>query len=52
MEYAIQYAKQEQQGKNEIAAINQIRVYKQVILPCELVGMNGGESTDCFHNIN
>ena len=52
MEYAIQFADQQQWGKIELAEINQIRIYKQTILPCELVRMNSSNSIECFYNIN
>ena len=52
MEYSIEFTKTQKQNKLEIAKINYIRIFKKALLPCELVGMNGYEITECFCNIN
>ena len=41
MDYAQQYIQQNQVNEMSIAAINQVRIFKRMYLPCELIGLNG-----------
>ena len=51
MSYAVEYVK-ENNLKNEILApINQVRLSKQLYLPCELVGLDGTTTTKAFNDI-
>ena len=52
MEYAIIYTKEMKQSKNELLELNQIWLYKKAIIPGELVGMNGRQTTPCFQIID
>jgi len=45
MDFAKEYIEVTQQDIKWIATINHVRLYKKMILPCELVGMNGGKRT-------
>ena len=41
MDYAMQYMKREESENGEIEAINHVRMYKQMIIPCELFRFAG-----------
>jgi len=45
MEYAIKYVSQTNKSHNIISIINHVRIYKQMLLPFELVGMTGNKQT-------
>ena len=45
MDYAKEYVKEEQIDENNITIINHIRLYKRMLIPCELVRMNGDKRT-------
>jgi hypothetical protein len=45
MDHAICYVKEKKLPKSTIQAINHVRIYKKMILPCELVGFNGNQIT-------
>jgi len=44
MDYAQQYVKQNQLSDISIASMNQVRIFKKMYLPCELIGLKG----DCL----
>jgi len=50
MDYAIQFTKSNQEFENSIQIINHVRIFKQMLLPCELVGLNGNKRTFEFRN--
>jgi len=50
MDYAAQYVKREEAKLGEIEAINHVRIYKKMILPCELLGFKGDKETKEFRN--
>ena len=52
IEYAISYRKIKSLNRKEIAAINQIRLFKQLLLPYKLVGLSGRDTTKYFQEIN
>ena len=45
MDYAIKYVDRQRLNENILAPINQIRIHKRMLLPCELVGFNGEKRT-------
>jgi len=45
MEMAVEYAKEIEEAYEIIAPINQVRIRKKIILPCELVGFKGDRKT-------
>jgi len=50
MDYAIEYAKEKEIDEKIIQLINHVRLYKRIILPCELVGLKGREETKSYKN--
>ena len=48
MDYAQQYRLEKEESKLIIPPINQVRVYKRMYLPCELVGFCGSKETKGF----
>ena len=52
MELVIKYVECQNLKKEILAPINQIRIWKKVYLPYELVGLNGKEQTRAFREIN
>ena len=52
IEYTLEYTLFQKWNKKNISKINQIRLFKQAILLCELVRMNGREIIECFYDIN
>ena len=50
MDYAVDYVKRVQRS-GVIEAINHVRIYKKMILPCELVGFTGETETREFRNV-
>ena len=52
MDYTTKYVN-EQKLKNDILVpINQMRIWKGLYLPCELIGVNGRERTKVFCEVN
>jgi len=45
MDYAIKYVKAEELDYNVVEAINHVRIFKKMILPCELIGFRGDKVT-------
>jgi len=45
MDYAIKYVDSQRLKEEILAPINQIRIHKRMLLPCELVGFNGESKT-------
>ena len=41
MEYAIEYVESNQRNKEELWQINYVRLKKEILLPCEVVGAKG-----------
>ena len=41
MDYVIQYVRREEIDNREIEVIDHVRLYKHMILPCELMGFDG-----------
>ena len=52
IEYTLEYTSLQKWNKKHISEINQIRIFKQAILLCELVRMNRKEMTEYFYDIN
>ena len=52
MEFIIKFAIIQKWTDNEVAELNQIRVYKKILIPGELVGMTGCQTTPCFLDTN
>jgi len=50
MDYMAEYIKVKKLPNEIIALINQMRLYKKLYLPCELIGMNGDEKTESYLN--
>jgi len=50
MDYAIEYAKEKEMDEKIIPLINHVRLYKRIILLCELVGLKGREETKSYKN--
>ena len=48
MEFTVQYCKIKSLHKKDLAAINQARLFKQILLLCELVSATGRGATECF----
>ena len=48
IEFAVQYWKIKSFYKKDLAAINQVRLFKQTLLPCELVSTTGRGTIECF----
>ena len=48
IEFAVQYYKIKSLQKKDLAAINQVRLFKQILLLCELVSAIGRGTTECF----
>ena len=51
MDYAVEYAKRENAADGEREAINYVRIYKNMILPFEVVGFRGGQETKEYRNM-
>jgi len=51
MDYAVEYAKRENAADREREAINHVRIYKNMILPFEVVGFRGGQETKEYKNV-
>ena len=52
MEFVSDYASLIELKANKVREINQIRIYKQVIIPGELVGMNSRQITLYYQDIS
>ena len=52
MDYAKKYVYEQKLKNNILTPINQMRIWKGVYLPCELVGVNGREMTKVFCEVN
>ena len=50
MDYAKEYAKEENLGIETLKSINHVRLYKGVFLPCELLGQSRKEQTVAFRD--
>jgi len=50
MDLAIEYVQSNRLSEKIIALINHVRLYKKIILPCELVGLIGDKATKCLRN--
>ena len=48
MEYTVTYAKEIKWSKHKLLDLNQIRLYKKAMIPGELVGINGRQTTSYF----
>ena len=51
MDQAIEYVKQKQYDNTIIATLNSVRLYQKILLPYELVSMQGKIKTSSFNNI-
>ena len=51
MDLATSYVKEEKLNPNIIAPINQVRLFKKMFLPCELVGLKGNVKTHQFTSL-
>lgn len=51
MDLATEYVISKKLSEESIAPINHVRLFKRMILPCELVGLMGNCKTKCFHNV-
>ena len=51
MEYAMQYVEQLQLKVETLEQLNFVQLKKGVLLPCELVGLNGRHQTSCYRNV-
>ena len=51
MDLAAAHAESKNMSEKIIAPINQVRLFKKVILPCELVGLLGNKKTKCFNRV-
>ena len=45
MDLVVEYVKNQEFRCKIIAPINQVRIYKRIILPCKLVGFQGSNKT-------
>ena len=52
MDYAIKYIKEQNLKIETLVLINQMRIQKQICLPCELVGVRGQTKTKEFREMN
>ena len=51
IDLALEYTQSKKDKNNILNAINHVRLYKQVYLPFELLGMNRTTQTKCYDNI-
>ena len=45
MDMIVKYVQEEKVEKEQISVLNQVRIYKKMILPCELIGFLGRRKT-------
>jgi hypothetical protein len=45
MDYAVEYVTERELTKKTLQAINHVRLYKRMLLPCELIGFHGDQVT-------
>ena len=45
MDYVVKYVKEKKYSYDVVEAINHVRLFKKMILPCELVGLKGDKET-------
>jgi len=50
MDYAVEYIKGNDMNKNNVVPLNHMQLYKQMILPYELVGLMGRDKMDGYRN--
>lgn len=48
MKYTLQYCKIKSLSRKEVAIINQVQLFKQILISCELVRITGRGTTECF----
>ena len=51
VDYVIECIKAKEMNLKTIALINHMRIYKHMILPCELLGLMGCSETQSFKNV-
>ena len=51
MDYALEHARRENAEERELNAINHVRMFKRIILPCELVRFKGRQETKEFRDV-
>jgi len=51
MDYAEKYVRCKEIGKNILAPLNHVRLWKQMVLPCELIGLTGTKRTKACQKI-
>ena len=47
MEHAVEHANQQPKNKGIVEKVYQVRLWKSIILPCEIVGEDGTKTKDC-----
>jgi len=52
MDYAKEYVQETNKDENILAIINHVRIYQKMLIPCELVGMQGNQQTREMTNSN
>ena len=50
IDYVVKYVQENNKDRKEVAPLNHMRLYKQMILPCELLGLMGREETHGYKN--
>ena len=50
MDYVVKYMHEKNKDPKEVALLNYMRLYKQIILPCELVGLMGTGELNRYKN--
>jgi len=51
MDYTVKYIKEKQLNKRIISRINHVRLFKQMYLPCELVGLTSQKATKAKEDV-
>jgi len=50
MDYVAEYVREKDRSNNDITLLNHMRLYKKMILPCELVDLMGNRETNGFRD--
>ena len=51
MDYAEEHVRCKEIGKKLLAPLNHVRLWKQMVLPCELIGLTGTKKTKACQQI-
>ena len=52
MDFAVEYVKRQGMSTKVIAPLNHVRLFKQMIMPCELVGLSGTAETKAYRQFD